>query len=175
MLTIAAQHQWEKHQMNVFNVFLQGDLNDEIYMELPQGFHSQGEKRVCRLIKSLYGLKQAARQWNTKLSESLLKFQLKQSELDHSLFIKKIKVRNVVVLIYVDDMSIPGDSIKVIKQTKADLKQTFKMKNLGDLKSFLGIEFARSKLGILMHQRKYSLKLIAEAGLNPNRCTRWRI
>ncbi|XP_016558520.1 uncharacterized protein LOC107858380 [Capsicum annuum] len=88
ILSLIAQRGWIVHQMDVFNAFLQGDLNDEIYMELPQGFSSQGENKVCRLVKSLFGLKQAPRQWNAKLSEALLKLQFKQSEYDHSLFIK---------------------------------------------------------------------------------------
>ncbi|XP_016567420.1 uncharacterized mitochondrial protein AtMg00810-like [Capsicum annuum] len=96
---------------------------------------------------------------------SLINLQFKQSELDHSLFIKKSKVGVVIVLIYVDDILITGDSINVIEETKADLKKVFKMKDLGELKYFLGIEFARSKHGILMHQRKYSLELIVETGL----------
>ncbi|WMV28467.1 hypothetical protein MTR67_021852 [Solanum verrucosum] len=90
VLFIAAQHDWHIHQLDVYNVFLQGDLHDEVYMQLPQGFPSQRESGiVCRLVKSLYGLKQESRQWNVKLTEALLHSQFQQSKLDHSLFIKK--------------------------------------------------------------------------------------
>ncbi|XP_009776535.2 uncharacterized mitochondrial protein AtMg00810-like [Nicotiana sylvestris] len=70
-----------------------------------------------------------------------------------------------MVLIYVDDMLITGDSLKLIEETKSHLQQSFKMKDLGELKYFLGIEFARSKQGILMHQRKYTLELISETDI----------
>jgi len=126
---------------------------------------SQGENKVCRLTKSLYGLKQAPRQWNAKLSEALLRFQFKQSEHDHSLFTKQTSIGSVFVLIYVDDMLITGSSGQLIEETKKKLSQTFKMKDLGELRYFLGIEFARSSKGILMHQRKYALELISETGL----------
>ncbi|PHT31871.1 Retrovirus-related Pol polyprotein from transposon TNT 1-94 [Capsicum baccatum] len=73
ILALASIIHWHIHQIDVYNTFLQGDLYDEIYMELPQEFKSQGEKRhVCRILKSLYGLKQAPRQWNMKLLEAIL-------------------------------------------------------------------------------------------------------
>ncbi|XP_060202546.1 uncharacterized protein LOC132630969 [Lycium barbarum] len=88
VLSIAAAKKWHIHEINVYNAFLQGYLYDEIYMELPKGFSSHREKSVCRLIKSLYGLKQAPTQWNAKLPKALIKFNFKQSQYDHSLFIK---------------------------------------------------------------------------------------
>ena len=86
IVSLAAARHWHIHQMNVFNAFLQGDLDDEIYMQLPQGFVGQGEK-VCRLTKSLYGLKQAPRQWNQKLTEALSNLKFKQSQHDYSLLL----------------------------------------------------------------------------------------
>lgn len=71
VITLAAANRWNLYQMDVYNAFLQGDLTEEVYMCLPQGFPSQVEK-VCRLHKSLYGLKQASRQWNLKLTEALI-------------------------------------------------------------------------------------------------------
>lgn len=99
------------------------------------------------------------------MSEALLRFGFKQSENDHSLFIKQTSTGSVFVLIYVDDMLITGSSVQLIEETKAKLNQTLKMKDLGELRFFLGIEFARSSKGILMHQRKYALELISETGL----------
>lgn len=75
------------HQMDVFNTFLQGDFKDEIFMQIPQGFRKQGESiLVCRLRKSIYGLKQKSRQWNVKITETLIKNSYKQSLYDSSLF-----------------------------------------------------------------------------------------
>ncbi|XP_015165801.1 uncharacterized protein [Solanum tuberosum] len=164
IVALAASRQWHIHQMDVFNAFLHGELDDEIYMQLPQGFVSQREK-VCRLTKSLYGLKQAPRQWNHKLIEALLKLKFQQSQHDHSLFINKAEEGIIIILVYVDDMLITGSSLKLIEDTKRALQQAFKMKDLGELKYFLGIEFTRSTVGILMHQRKYALELISEVGM----------
>ncbi|KAK4362332.1 hypothetical protein RND71_017573 [Anisodus tanguticus] len=164
ILAVATARQWHIHQMDVYNAFLQGDLFDEIYMALPQGFTSQGEK-VCRLVKSLYGLKQAPRQWNAKLTQALIHMGFKQSQFYYSLFVRKTAEGIVVVLVYVDDMLITGSSLELIQGTKLLLQKAFKMKDLGQLKYFLGIEFARSKSGITIHQRKYTLELIAEVGL----------
>lgn len=69
---VAASHDWPLYQVNVHNVFLQGDLLEDVYMRMPQGFRRQGENKVCKLLKSLYGLKQDSRQWNKKLTETLL-------------------------------------------------------------------------------------------------------
>lgn len=129
-------------------------------MSLPEGLLARGESQglVCRLVKSLYGLKQASRQWNVKLTDALLTLGFMQSSLDHSLFIKKQHEKIVVILIYVDDMLIAGNDLGLIKQTKQELHIMFKIKDLGTLKYFLGIEFSRSEKGILMNQRKYALR-----------------
>ena len=101
---------------------------------------------MCELIKSLYSLKQAPRQWNVKLTEAQLNLGFVQSHLDYSLFIKRTGESLVVILVYVDDMMITGNDLSLIKDTKGILLNTFKMKDLGDLRYFLGIEFARSHL-----------------------------
>nr|XP_009776535.1 PREDICTED: uncharacterized protein LOC104226282 [Nicotiana sylvestris] len=106
--------------------------------------------------------------WHRRLghvSATVLKKLISQSQYDRSLFIKKTAEGITMVLIYVDDMLITGDSLKLIEETKSHLQQSFKMKDLGELKYFLGIEFARSKQGILMHQRKYTLELISETDI----------
>ncbi|XP_070026614.1 uncharacterized protein [Nicotiana sylvestris] len=89
-----------------------------------------------------------------------------QSYLDYFPFIKRKTDHMVIVLVYVDDLLIIGDSLVLIQQTKDDLQSSFKIKDLGELKYFLGIEFARNGDGILMHQRKYTLELIVELGLS---------
>ena len=129
--------------MDVHNAFLQGDLTEEVYMTLPQGFQRQGENKVCKLLKSLYGLRQASRQWNLKLTDALVEARYTQSSYDHSLFIKKIGIDVVVVLVYVDDLLITGSNNKMIQDIKDALHNNFSMKDLGDLRYFLGIEILR--------------------------------
>lgn len=154
--------------MDVYNAFLQGDLVEEVYMQLPQGFHHEEKKeapKVCKLIKSLYGLKQASRQWNVKLTNALLAADFTQSHLDYSLMTKKTSKGVVIVLIYVDDLLITGSNAQLIEEAKQVLKDNFKIKDLGPLRYFLDIEFARNSEGIVMHQRKYALELLSEMGL----------
>ncbi|KAH0738218.1 hypothetical protein KY290_036923 [Solanum tuberosum] len=165
VLALAAAHNWSLHQLDVYNAFLQGDLQEEVYMHVPQGFSSQGEKQVCRLHKSLYGLKQASRQWNLKLTEALINSGFTQSHFDYSLFTKKVEERVVIILVYVDDILITGNDQELIMEGKQALKLNFKIKDLGEMKYFLGIEIARSKQGILMNQRKFALELITDLGL----------
>ncbi|XP_019238315.1 PREDICTED: uncharacterized protein LOC109218405 [Nicotiana attenuata] len=89
-VAIAATKCWTLYQMDVYNAFLQGDLEEEVYMTLPQGFsHQQGKTHVCRLLKSLCGIKQASRQWNIKLTTTILNSGFKQSHFGYSLFTKR--------------------------------------------------------------------------------------
>ena len=135
-------------------------------MQVPDGFAIQGEKSmVCKLHKSLYGLKQAPRQWNLKLTQALSSMGFTQSHYDYSLFTKKVEKELLVILVYVDDLLVTGSSLHHIQQVRKDLQHRFKMKDLGELKYFLGIEFSRTNDGILMNQRKYALGLVSELGL----------
>lgn len=151
--------------MDVYNAFLQGDLHEEVYMTLPPGLGSQEEHRVYRLLKSLYGFKQASRQWNLKLTTTLIQSDFSQSKLDYSLFTKRNETLIVVILVYIDDLLITDSEEGLIQEVKRILNHNFKMKDLGELKYFLGNEFARSTEGILMNQRRYASELISECGL----------
>lgn len=166
IISLAASYGWDICQMDVSNAFLQGDLHEDVYMDLPLGFHRKGDHKVCKLQKSLYGLKQASRQWNIKFTDALLKEGYCQSAHDHSLFTRKHGGDLVVLLVYVDDLLITGTSSTMIAEAKSTLHQHFKMKDLGKLRYFLGIEVMQSKDGILLNQRKYALQLIADTGLS---------
>lgn len=121
-------------------------------MQIPQGFGSSGDKSlVCRLHKSLYGLQQASRQWNLKLTSALIGSGFTQSHLDYSLFTKKVAAKIVMVLVYVDDILIIGDDSQLNQATKLIGQNSFRIIDLGELRFFLGIEFARSEEGMLMH------------------------
>lgn len=116
LLALAACHNWHLTQLDVNNAFLNGDLFEEVYMDMPLGYevHSkakQGEKLVCRLHKSIYGLKQALRQWNSKFSQALIQFGFIQFEADYSLFTKGFGNNCVALLVYVDDIVITGPNI----------------------------------------------------------------
>ena len=164
VIAIAAMQRWDIHQMDVYNAFLHGDLHEEVYMDLALRFSSDNRHQVCKLSKSLYGIKQASRQWTIKLTIALTSLRFIQSQFDYSLFTKKSGPHIVIVLVYVDDLLITGSDGDLIQATKDHLQLSFKIKDLGDLKYFLGIEFARNKDGILMHQRKYVVELISDLG-----------
>lgn len=165
LLAIASSQNWFIHQLDVHNAFLHGNLNEEVYMQLPPGITSNNPNHVCRLLKSIYGLKQSSRQWFSKLSSALISKGYIQSSSDHSLFIKADTSSFIAILIYVDDILIAGNNLTESTTIKAFLNTTFKIKDLGNLKYFLGLEVARSSQGIHVCQRKYTLDLLSETGL----------
>ena len=144
----AVSEDWEGYQMDVHNAFLHGDLEEEVYMQFPPGFRTNDKNMVCRLHKSLYGLKQAPRCWYAKLATSLLEYGFEKNVKDHSLFAYNKGGVRIHVLIYVDDLIITGSSVTAINEFKEYLSNCFKMKDLGILRYFLGIEVARSPLGM---------------------------
>lgn len=165
ILAIAAAKDWELHQMDVHNAFLHRDLEEEVFMKPPPGFHVQQPDMVCKLNKSPYGLKQAPRCWFAKLSTKLRRYGFIQSLSDYSLFTLQRSGLHIVVLVYVDDLIISGNDHDAIAKFKNYLHTCFHMKDLGKLKYFLGVEVSQSSTGIFLCQRKYALDIIAEAGL----------
>ncbi|CAL1360644.1 unnamed protein product [Linum trigynum] len=166
LLAVAASKGWVLEQMDVSNAFLHGDLEEEVHMQLPPGDPRAGSKDnlVCKLKKSLYGLKQASRQWFAKLTSSLLQHGFSQSASDYSLFTKWVHGRIVVLLVYVDDIILGGADKKDIEEVKLFLSRQFKIKDLGSLKYFLGLEITRNSEGIAVCQRKYCLDLLEDTG-----------
>ncbi|KAF5455018.1 hypothetical protein F2P56_024637 [Juglans regia] len=134
-------------------------------MDLPPGLIVKGENKVCKLLKSLYGLKQASRQWFAKLSTALLDYGFTQGISDCSLFVKKSESSFIALLIYVDDILLASDSLIEIQLLKTFLHDKFTIKDLGELKYFLGLEIARTKNGISICQRKYVLDILEQAGV----------
>jgi len=134
------------------NVFLNGDLQEEIYMEQPPGFVAQGESfgLVCRLRKSLYGLKQFPRAWFGKFSSVVKEFGMTRSETDHSVFYRHSIVGCIYLVVYVDDIVLTGSDHHGISQLKQDICHHFQTKDLGKLRYFLGIEVAQSNHGIVI-------------------------
>lgn len=164
-LAVAVARNWEVHQLDVNNAFLHGDLNEEVYMRLPPGFSGASPGKVCRLRKSLYGLRQSPRNWFAKLTSSLRKYGFQQSHADHTLFTYRKGDDILSVLVYVDDILVAGNNPTLCTSFKRYLDDCFRLKDLGPLKYFLGIECARSSEGMFINQRKYALDILEEAGL----------
>nr|XP_016504415.1 PREDICTED: uncharacterized mitochondrial protein AtMg00810-like [Nicotiana tabacum] len=131
-------------------------------MEIPQSLKVEDTQLVCRLRKSLYGLKQASRQWYDKLTESLYSRGFRHSTNDYSLFYKKQGESSVFVVVYVDDVILTGTNLGEIKALKTYLHNQFKIKDLGKLRHFLGLEMLYKGDGVLISQRKFTIDLLKE-------------
>lgn len=139
--TLIAVSLWKIYQMDVKNVFLNGDLHEEVYISPPPGIaHQPGE--VCRLRKALYGLKQVPRSWLEKFSTLITSLSFKPSNCDSALFVRCTSVGRIIISLYVDDMIITGDDHDDMGSLKCDLDHRFSMKDLGLLRYLLGIEVA---------------------------------
>lgn len=171
---------WHVHQLDVSNAFLNGDLDEIVYMAMPKGYSGYGSRvspqgtyeevgnaqhLVCRLKKALYGLRQASRQWHHKLSLTLISLGFRHSKADYSLYSKVTNEAIVLVLIYVDDLLLSGNSEVLINDLKAELSKHFQMRDLGPVNYFLGLEIDRSSAGFFVSQKKYVLDLIKEFGM----------
>ncbi|XP_074318061.1 uncharacterized protein LOC141654847 [Silene latifolia] len=157
LLAIAAAKGWDLHQMDVHNAFLHGDLNEEVYMKPPPRYSSDSNGKVCRLQKSLYGLRQAPRCWYAKLASALKTYGFQQCPYDNSLFSITKPDTELHVLVYVDDLVICGNNSSTISHFKKYLSECFHMKDLGQLKYFLGLEIAQNKTGLFLKENMLSI------------------
>ena len=159
LLSLAASKRWKLYQLDVNNAFLHGDLLEEVYMTVPEGVPNP-YNLVCRLRKSLYGLRQASRQWFDKLTDTLLLQGYTQSRNDYSLFIYKHGTDITILAVYVDDIILTGSNLEHIQSVKQDLHDKFSIKDLGVLHYFLGIEVTYFTDGIVMSQNKFTKELL---------------
>ncbi|KAL0332894.1 UNVERIFIED_CONTAM: Retrovirus-related Pol polyprotein from transposon RE1 [Sesamum calycinum] len=164
LLAIASNYAWPIHQVDINNTFLHGYLEEDIYMLPPNGAPIQSGK-VCKLKRSLYGLKQACRQWNQELSSKLLAYGFSQSQHEHYLFIKQSAAGILILLVYVDDVLLTGPSEVEIAEVKHFLDSKFTIKDLGPAHYFLGLENTRCTAGTSITQHKYVRDIIQDSGL----------
>ncbi|KAL0438756.1 UNVERIFIED_CONTAM: Retrovirus-related Pol polyprotein from transposon RE2 [Sesamum latifolium] len=163
-LTLAATNGWALQQLDVNNAFLHGYLDEDIFMTPPEGYQV-APGLVCKLERSLYGLKQASRQWNVELTMKLQEYGFIQSAHDHCLFLLCTDHGLLSLLVYVDDILLTGPSIEDLQLVKTYLHDLFTIKDIGDARYFLGLEIARNSDGIYLAQTKYIQDIIAETGL----------
>eukprot|EP00253_Pinus_taeda_P015592 PITA_15592 len=145
VLSLAASFKGEVHQMNVKSAFLHGDLHEEIYMEQPNGFIQTDSSLVCRLKKSLYGLKRAPRAWYAKMDNFLLETRFSRCHFDNTVYTKEVGKSLIILVLYVDDLILTGSDSNLINHVKSSLKNKFEMTGLGHLHYFLGLQVLQSK------------------------------
>jgi Reverse transcriptase (RNA-dependent DNA polymerase) len=163
LILCAVNSGWDLCQLDVKNDFLHRDLKEEVYMEIPSGFQNEQLKgKVCRLKHSLYGLKQSPRAWFDRFSMEMKRLGYQQSNTDHTMFIQRKGEKICILVVYVDDIVLTCNDSVEMKRLKASLAKEFKLKDLGELCYFLGIEVARSKKGVVLSQQKYVLDLLSD-------------
>jgi hypothetical protein len=158
-LSISAAKGWEVHQMDVNNSFLYGDLFEEIYMEQPQGF-MQDSSLVCRLKKSLYGLKKAPRAWYGKMDSYLLSQNFVRCKSDLNVYMLMTTDSLLLLVLYVDDLLIIGCSTSMIVAVNRILHDRFLMMNMGLLHFFLRLKISQDASGIKLSHAKYARDLL---------------
>lgn len=164
LLSIAAQMDLKVHQMDVKGAFLNGDLSEEIFMELPEGFKKGNT--VCKLNKSLYGLKQASFSWNQKFNQFMLGIGFKRCMKDRCLYVKDgIKC---YVLLYVDDLLISCTDQQIIDNIKGLLHKEFDMTNIGKVKTYLGVHIEHDEKNgtITLSQKRYFEDVLRKFGMS---------
>lgn len=156
LLAMSVKYELQIHQMDAVTAFLQGELDEEIYMRQPVCFSDKSSK-VCRLRKSLYGLKQSSRVWNMKLNSTLTqKIGFTRSSVDQCIYFKHSDQNTIIVAVYVDDLLIFGSNSTMITKLKKSLAQHFKMKDMGIVSSVLGMHITRNEDGsISIDQKQY--------------------
>lgn len=166
LLCMALHFNWPIKQLDISNAFLHGKLEEEVYMLQPPGFiDPTKDQHVCKLQKALYGLKQAPRAWYSTFSKFLLSQGFVNSKCDSSLLIYKAASVVTILLVYVDDILLTGNSSTHIQQLIAQMHSAFSMKELGFISYFLGISVQPCAKGYFLSQSKYAREILTNAGL----------
>ena len=152
VVAMASNHNWALFHMDVKSAFLNGPLEETIFVTQPLGFVKEGmENKVYRLNKALYGPKQAPRAWNRRIDTFLIQSEFKKCSVEYGVYVKK-ETSVILICLYVDDLLVTNSDLKGIEFFKAQMTQEFDMTDLGTLAYFLGLEFVTASKGILLHQ-----------------------
>ena len=148
--------------VDISSAFTNGDLDEYIYMRQPEGFHEGGPNKVCRLKKLLYGLKQAACQWNIKLHSALTDMGFKRVESDRSVYIYSNGLVRILVPIYIDDITFACKDGAAIDRAVQQLATHFKCRDLGATEFLLGVGITRDRKtrSVALHQCQFILHIL---------------
>jgi len=146
LFAVAAHRNWKVFQLDVKSAFLNGILQEEIYVEQPTGFVTQGkEDKVCLLKKALYGLKQAPRAWYGRIDDYLIGSGFQKSLSEATLYVKRINDDILIISLYVDDLLVTGSNTVQVAEFKLNMMQVFEMTDLGLMSVFLGMEIMQNR------------------------------
>jgi hypothetical protein len=161
ILSLIVSSNWSLLQLDVRNGFLNGYLEEAVYMKQTRGFHDSSRPQdVCQLHKALYGLKQAPRAWFQRLSAFLLAQGFAHSQSDASFFIHRSSSCTIYVLVYVDDIIVTGSELQHVHRFFDQLCSTFDCRQVGELNFFLGMENTRFTNHLFLSQTRYAVDLL---------------
>ena len=165
LLALSAIENFFLKQMDVKAAYLNPKIDEEVYLEQPKGFEkldNNGNKLVCKLKKSICGLKQAAKNWYQELSTLLFQQGFERSKHDYCLFLKNKENDKLYVLTWDDDLVIAGNSQSEIDKLKSSLESKFEMDDRRDLEWFLGMRILKTEKGINLDQEKYTQHILEQ-------------
>jgi hypothetical protein len=161
LLAFSVAKGFKLHQNDVKSSFLNGVLEEELYMRQPPGFESEKyPHRVCKFRKALYGLKQAPRAWYGRLRGFLFEREFEMRKVDQTLFLLRQGRDILIVQVYVDDIVFGGSSNSLAARFANDMSREFEIRMMGELQFFLGLQIKQSKEGTFVHQAKYTKDIV---------------
>jgi hypothetical protein len=161
VISITAEMGWKIHKMDVKTAFLNGLIEEEVYIEKPLGFEVHGrDSHVCRLKKALYELKQSPRAWYSRIDAYLKQLGFEKSEADPNLYFIMVGEDPLILLLYVDDLFIIGEE-RLINSCKESLASDFEMTYIGLMHYFLGLEVWQEPRHIFLGQGKYVCDILS--------------
>jgi hypothetical protein len=164
IMTLVAYYNLELHQMDVKTIFLNGDMLKNVYMTQPKYFVMKEKEHMgCHLRKSIYGLKQASRQWYLKFDETIRSFGFKENKEDNCIYAKFKSGKFIFLILYVDDILLTSSDVSLLLEIKRFLSSIFYMKDLGEASFILGIEIHRDRRNEVL---ELSQKAYLEKALN---------
>jgi hypothetical protein len=145
-MVLVTHYDLELHQMNVKTAFLNGSLEEEVYMDQPEGFSIKGKEHLaCKLKKSKYKLKQASRQWYLKFNDTITTFGFKENTIDRCIYLQVSGSKFIFFILYVDDILLASSDLGILHETKKFLYKNFEMKDMDEATYVIGIEIFRDR------------------------------
>lgn len=166
LLALAAKSESEIYHLDVKTTFLNGEIIEDVYVAQPEGYKKNGkENMVYKLIKALYGLRQAPRAWYAKLNSCLEELGFNKCPSEHAVYTKVEGDDKMIIAVYVDYLLVTGSSVEMIERFKQKMNKKFEMTNMGKRSYYLGIEVEQSRGCIKLKQSRYAKKVIEKAGM----------